>query len=83
MSDAGKGAIIGTIVTPLVWLIFAFVVLAPRPPYSIVWSGIEPFLFALLFAFFGATIGAVVGGAVDDAKARHPEKRPQQAQNGN
>lgn len=71
MSIAGKAAILGAVITPVVWLIFAFLFLAPRPPYSIVWSGLEPFLFAALFAFFGACIGAVIGGAVDDAKARH------------
>ena len=70
MSNAGKGAILGTVITPVVWLIFAFALLYPRPPFSVLWSGVEPFVIALLFAFFGACIGAVAGGAVDDAKAR-------------
>ena len=74
MSNAGKGAIIGTVITPVVWLIFAFIILFPRPPFSVVWSGVEPFIIALLFAFFGAVIGAVVGGVVDDIKARRQQK---------
>jgi hypothetical protein len=66
--NAGKGAIIGAVIAPLAWLIFAFTILFPSPPYSIVWSGVEPFFIALLFAFFGACIGAVIGGAIADVK---------------
>lgn len=68
--NAGRGAIAGAVITSLAWLIFAFTVVYPRPPFSIVWSGSEPFIFALLFAFFGACIGAVIGGAIEDFKAR-------------
>ena len=68
--NAGIGAIIGAIVASLAWLIFAFAILFPRPPYSAVWSGVEPFIIALLFALFGACIGAVIGGAIADIKNR-------------
>ena len=66
--NAGIGAIIGAVIAPLAWLIYAFTILFPRPPYSTLWSGVEPFIIALLFAFFGACIGAVIGGAIADVK---------------